>query len=304
MLEFTAVPRRVRRDTLVNAYIDWVSYGREDARATFSDAYGQQINWRCSIEHHIDAARTPLQRPPTPQNEDKGTENISCSDDQEKETNGGEADTGDPRDSPSSVQSSSDSENTANERWDNRGVNSSEDTKDDEFDLDGAPGWEEWGAPPPAKERWGPHCEHKYGTTNTEYKNTAWRYDVVTDVEIYRVSTMPNDFIGSSPWNNWTHEVLVAYHMYKEVDHMSEELEHAAKVLSADEADSRNDFHRTRYEAAVRAATLRIEFLRKWPNAFEQHDGTFNHWERALELLQRAERARLDGLQAFENWPR
>lgn len=116
------------------------------------------------------------------------------------------------------------------------------------------------------------------------------------------MSTIPDDFIGSSPNNNWGFEVIAAYHRYKELDHMSEVLEYAAKAIPIAEGDLQA--HRTRYEAALRAATLRIEFLRKWPSAFEQHGGTIAHWERALTLLRTAEAVRSDGRRALSIFPR
>lgn len=58
---------------------------------------------------------------------------------------------------------------------------------------------------------------------------------------------------------------------------MSEALESAVTMRGIAEVDDWKNFHKARYEAALRAATLRIEFLRRWPNAFEQHDGTFGH---------------------------
>jgi hypothetical protein len=143
------------------------------------------------------------------------------------------------------LEDDSDSIAAANETWSNTEASANDDRpKDEEWDLNAeAPGFNDWDEPsspplPLPKEDWGPPCGHKYGTTNTEYIDTALRYDVVTDVEIYGVSTIPEDLVGSQPWNNWTHEVQVAYQRYKEVDHMSEALENAVKMSGNDDVDS------------------------------------------------------------------
>lgn len=51
-----------------------------------------------------------------------------------------------------------------------------------EFDFVEAANYQDDPGPPPPKAKWGPHCGHSYGTTNTEYVHNAWRYDVLTDV--------------------------------------------------------------------------------------------------------------------------
>lgn len=77
---------------------------------------------------------------------------------------------------------------------------------------------------------------------------------------------------------------------------MSEALENAVKMSVNDDVDSWKIVHNARYEAELR-------FLRRWPNAFEQHDGTFAHYEWTLGLLRTAEIARLDGVRAAETNP-
>ena len=284
MPKLSSIKLSNRRLTLDSAFTDWVDWHRRDARGTFlysggPSPYPHTSKWHLAGWSLEDGESQP-------------------------DGNDGESHANKSGDASDSLGTRSNSYDTSNEIWINHDESGDKD-KEKDYDLGGAPGWGD--SPPPVappKEQWGPHCGHKYGITNIERVGSAWRYDVVTDVEIYRISTIPEDFIGSSLWNNWTHEMNIAYDRYKEVDHLSEVLENTTMLMSEDEADITKNLHQLRYETALGAATARIDFLRKWPNAFEKDQGTFGHWERALWHLEKAESARLDGVRASEKHPR
>lgn len=202
MLSPVGLPKRPVTPDI--AYTDWVDWFRAEARDTFLCGVSPSMNWHCNIDQHLKATRTTGERPSTPYFEALETQPVPREDDPP-----------DRRQNPDGEgRPPADSIDGANTTCSNAVPGTPE---EGHWDIHAqAPDFKDWddpflsSPPPPPKKIWGLHCSHKYGTTNTEYINKAWRYDVVTDVEIYRVSTVPEDFVGSGPWNNWTHEVLVA----------------------------------------------------------------------------------------------
>lgn len=151
----------------------------------------------------------------------------------------------------------------------------------------------------------------------------VWSYEVETESEIYRVSTMPTDFIGNSSLEgeDWTTAMKAAYKHYKSTqdavdvakanlrrgpvapypsdDRVASDDEDASDDKDAsdaknasddgDSSDRRDAARRTLqkelYYALKTENKAREEFLRAWPSAFGSSGNFDTHigWSRKLE---------------------
>ena len=294
MDDSTPTEPRARPVSLDSACLDYINFARDEARTTFAYAHGNLINPQCTLQEHLDSGRTMSERPSTPDHGSNAVDSETPADILQDPPSPGQSDPSpfpSPTEASNTWPSPTEADNTwpspteANNTWENSEANG------------------DWGLPPTEpKEPWGSHCGHEYAMTSTEYIGNAWRYDVITNVEVYRVSTIPDDFVGTSPDNDWREELAEGYRRYKEVDNMSQELELATAQLSDMYRENRDDLHKARYKAALRAGILRVKFLNKWPSAFELNEGTFGHWVWAFKLLGDAETARREGARIKMMW--
>jgi hypothetical protein len=287
MQDLTPAKPRTRRATLDSTYFEYIDRARDEARTTFPYAYGNLINPQCSLQEHLDSGQPISERPSTPHDDSDNSDCETQADSLVSTPSLGQH--------PSSFVEADNTWGTSSENW-TKPMEPSEWTC-------GAPG--DWDLPRDRpKEKWGPHPGHKYAKTNTQYIGNlnTWRYDVVTDVEIYRVSTIRDDFRGSHQSNDWTDEMKNAFDQYKSADRGFGDLAQAASNVQPDEWKWRRGLYENMHYEALRAAFLRIDFLRKWPNAFEKDHGTDGHWERAVTLLGNAETARRETLKVKRYW--
>jgi hypothetical protein len=127
---------------------------------------------------------------------------------------------------------------------------------------------------------------------------TVWSYEVTTESEIYRVSTVPNDFIGNS-YQNWPRTLSAGHDDYKAV-------QSALAIAKMNLTSSRHscpdtatyvDLQKKVYRATYNEAKAREGFLKIWPSAFGWVESLKGHvdWNRHLERDARtAQREALD----------
>lgn len=115
---------------------------------------------------------------------------------------------------------------------------------------------------------------------------TVWSYEVATGSEIYRVSTVPNDFLGNSH-ENWPRALAAAHDDYKVVEatlnRAKHDLDHSP--IADDDVAAYVALQERVYRATYNAAKAREAFLKIWPSAFGWTDNLTGHihWHRNLE---------------------
>jgi len=144
-----------------------------------------------------------------------------------------------------------------------------------------------------------PHNGAVYGASDPMFRNGGWSYEVTTDTEIYRISTVSDDFIGTAG-TPWTPDLEAAYQKYKDLETPWE----AAKAVStqATERTPRDsldlyDALLNECNAAVAYFQARRDLLLQWPNAYEDQasfakDTTMTHWEHVRSDIEKTERVR------------
>ena len=126
-------------------------------------------------------------------------------------------------------------------------------------------------------------------------------YEVTTNSHVYRISTCPTDFIGTTS-EDWPEELKVGYNRYKAPEVVMDE---AVGDYFNEKSNVPPDeqrlclLQREIYILAKDAAEARIAFLRRWPNAFERHRSTDAHWHWPKELVNRANDAQI--LEAYHS---
>lgn len=113
-------------------------------------------------------------------------------------------------------------------------------------------------------------------------------YEVATNTEIYRISTIPDDFIGNSNEVDWPRALKAGHTDYKLVQKVLEAAEVNLRSAAIDgPADPLTMVDRCEavYYAAYNAAKAREDFLKCWPSAFGYAESLAGHvrWNRKLE---------------------
>ena len=137
-----------------------------------------------------------------------------------------------------------------------------------------------------------PHDGRIYPESETKFVENGWSYEVETDREIYRISTIPSDFIGSNQ-DDWTTEMKNAYRDgrrgYKGQESFMDDAEKYYLYLKStlpDEHAVMMFLLKVQFDHAMYGAESRLDFLKRWPNAYNSK--TENHWSHILQVLNRA----------------
>jgi hypothetical protein len=127
---------------------------------------------------------------------------------------------------------------------------------------------------------------------------TVWSYEVTTESEIYRISTVPNDFLGNSG-DNWPRTLKAAHNDYKVVQAALTTAKanlRTSRLIHAD-MPAYVDLQKRVYRATYDEAKAREGFLKIWPSAFGWTESLKGHidWNRNLE--REAKQAQRDALE-------
>jgi hypothetical protein len=293
MVEYPSVEPPRRRATLDSAKRDYSNSFSQEARDTFLHSGGSELNSICTADQHITAMLETGGRPSTPeqvQNTDAdaydATSSPALSQDPDLDTS--------PDELTQNAEDQSTEDNGKPSPRDASWGNADGEFFQNEDYIPEAypPAFEEVNEEGPwKKEPWGPHDGSFYRESDIEYQDLYWRYHVITDAEEYRISTIPDDFLGSGTRNAWTLEVRTAYYYYKACESLSVSL----KYGSLDPVNKKEGYifyQELIWLASLRAGQKRLEVLQKWPSAFEQDNGTAGHWHIVSSCFDRAESAR------------
>ena len=119
-------------------------------------------------------------------------------------------------------------------------------------------------------------------------------YEVTGHNQVYRISTVPADFIGIGG-ETWPEEQRLAYQFYKALEVAMDRAK--SSCISASEIDPTDylklfKLQAERYHSALRVAKARADFLRRWPNAYQTVDGIRGHRSWVNRLVAEANAAR------------
>lgn len=293
MVEFPSVEPPRRRATLDSAQRDYSNSFYREARDTFLHSGGSELNSMCTADQHITAMLETGGRPSTPV-QVQNTADDAC------DATSSHALGQDPvlNTSPDEPTQNAEDQNTEDNgkpspRDASGGKADGEFFQSEEFIPDAyPPAFVEVNEEGPwEKEPWGPHDGSFYRESDTEYQDLYWRYHVITDVEEYRISTIPDDFLGSGTRNAWTFAVKAAYGYYKACESLSASLRYNSPD-SVNKKEGYIFFQKLIWLSSLRAGQKRLEVLRKWPSAFELDGGTAGHWYIVASCFDRAEMAR------------
>ena len=129
---------------------------------------------------------------------------------------------------------------------------------------------------------------------NTEFypqSGFAWSYEVETDNHIFRISTIPNDFLGNSGQDDWPRVLKACHTDYKNVSQRRETAEWVLKKTRDPDLEplELEKLLAEVFYAALDEVKVRADFLQVWPSAFGWDAGYKGHinWSRKMEKLAR-----------------
>ena len=137
----------------------------------------------------------------------------------------------------------------------------------------------------------------------TSYRESeqVWSYEVETNTQIFRISTIPNDFLGNSKKDDWPRVLKTCHDDYKAVQAVllkaqSDLIRECSRGVVEPHEDI--NLQKAIYRGAYDEAQARADFLKVWPSAFGSVEKGFDghlFWSRKLEATARvAQQAALD----------
>jgi hypothetical protein len=184
--------------------------------------------------------------------------------------------------------------------------------------TDEVPNWQDWPdqAPPSASpsEAWdpdrsagsapvnlGPPPSTFYQASEPKHVN-GWSYEVSTRNEIYRISTVPKDFFGVTP--NWPDELRQGHRDYKATEvPMHEIIDECNRARFSQPPLPDSDLYflqERKYNAVLRAANARADFLKTFPSAFMEAKNHKDHVRWIEVLIGYINTAQTEGLSHYQ----
>jgi hypothetical protein len=140
----------------------------------------------------------------------------------------------------------------------------------------------------------GPPRTDFYPESDIQYTNEGWRYEVKTDNEIFRISTIPSDFFGNT--SVWSPEVVADHAAYKAAELPMERARD--KCIRANNEVPRNNAKlyyliKSRYEHTLPPMKARANFMKTWPSAFNYAESHRGHKFWAEGIVEQAQLCQL-----------